>query len=452
MLGTSISDYAHPEDVVPLLRELKGKSSGMGIVSSFSLFEGGGGLTTTTSLDPATSTSTSTAAPAPLCANAGNPYTTTASTTTSSSSVNLYPVNIVQTTPRTVDLLFRARTKSGVYVWVECKGRLHVEPGKGRKAIILTARAKLLPKLKWGTVVEAGGLVRPVPATATAAASDPALGNDGERATKRVRVCSRASTGDGVNDPGGGGGGGGGCADDHEGSSPMPMPPPPVPPPPPPRMVEREFWCMVNPSGYFVNATAGVSDVLGWKEDDLLGRSLPSLISVSNTTRGPLPPSSSSHQAYQANEEDLRQAVFNELKRVARIGVNAPLPAHQQPNAHPAVQHYFTRAPSGTFVKMRVGMHHQSGRVVDVVVVLYAPCYEFPDVDGGHCQAVLGFVAVVVVVSIVIVNVVVNVVEGKEKAVDVKGESGVGEEDEGSGGAGDEAGWWSGIIRTGAIG
>ncbi|KIY47885.1 hypothetical protein FISHEDRAFT_44361, partial [Fistulina hepatica ATCC 64428] len=42
---------------------------------------------------------------------------------------------------RAVDLLFRARTKAGMYVWVECRGRLHIEPGKGRKAIVLSGRA-----------------------------------------------------------------------------------------------------------------------------------------------------------------------------------------------------------------------------------------------------------------------------------------------------------------------
>ncbi|KAJ7247683.1 hypothetical protein C8J57DRAFT_1240621 [Mycena rebaudengoi] len=43
---------------------------------------------------------------------------------------------------RTVDLVFRARTKGGRWVWVECRGRLHVEPGKGRKAIVLVGRAR----------------------------------------------------------------------------------------------------------------------------------------------------------------------------------------------------------------------------------------------------------------------------------------------------------------------
>ncbi|KAF7315996.1 White collar protein 1 [Mycena indigotica] len=43
---------------------------------------------------------------------------------------------------RVVDLLFRARTKQGAWVWVESRGRLHVEPGKGRKAIVMIGRAR----------------------------------------------------------------------------------------------------------------------------------------------------------------------------------------------------------------------------------------------------------------------------------------------------------------------
>ena len=44
--------------------------------------------------------------------------------------------------PRSVDLLYRARTKMGRYVWVECRDRLHVEPGKGKKVIILSGGAR----------------------------------------------------------------------------------------------------------------------------------------------------------------------------------------------------------------------------------------------------------------------------------------------------------------------
>ncbi|KAF8169881.1 hypothetical protein K438DRAFT_1854850 [Mycena galopus ATCC 62051] len=52
---------------------------------------------------------------------------------------------------RTVDLVFRARTKQGTWVWVECRGRLHVEPGKGRKAIVLVGRARGMAHVPPGT-------------------------------------------------------------------------------------------------------------------------------------------------------------------------------------------------------------------------------------------------------------------------------------------------------------
>ncbi|EIW78744.1 hypothetical protein CONPUDRAFT_167667 [Coniophora puteana RWD-64-598 SS2] len=60
--------------------------------------------------------------------------------------------------PRPVDAVFRARSKAGPYVWVECRGRLHVEPGKGRKAIILSARVKPMARLLWGSIAQGGGL------------------------------------------------------------------------------------------------------------------------------------------------------------------------------------------------------------------------------------------------------------------------------------------------------
>ena len=60
---------------------------------------------------------------------------------------------------RTVDLLFRARSKSEGYVWVESRGRLHVEPGKGRKAIILNGGVRSMPMMRWVDVVQGGGIV-----------------------------------------------------------------------------------------------------------------------------------------------------------------------------------------------------------------------------------------------------------------------------------------------------
>ena len=62
---------------------------------------------------------------------------------------------------RTVDLLFRACSKSEGYVWVESRGRLHVEPMKGRKAIILNGHVRPMPMIQWGDVVQGLGLFRP---------------------------------------------------------------------------------------------------------------------------------------------------------------------------------------------------------------------------------------------------------------------------------------------------
>ena len=61
-------------------------------------------------------------------------------------------------TARTVNLVFRIRRKSSGYVWIECTGRLHVEPGKGRKAVILSGRARDVPILPWDSVSRYGGL------------------------------------------------------------------------------------------------------------------------------------------------------------------------------------------------------------------------------------------------------------------------------------------------------
>ncbi|KAK7052200.1 white collar protein 1 [Favolaschia claudopus] len=57
---------------------------------------------------------------------------------------------------RIVDLVFRARTKQGSWVWVECRGRLHIEPGKGRKAIVLIGRARGMARVPLGTSLTGG--------------------------------------------------------------------------------------------------------------------------------------------------------------------------------------------------------------------------------------------------------------------------------------------------------
>lgn len=59
---------------------------------------------------------------------------------------------------RSVNLVFRIRHKTSGYVWIECAGRLHIEPGKGRKAVILSGRARSVPMLPWDSISRHGGL------------------------------------------------------------------------------------------------------------------------------------------------------------------------------------------------------------------------------------------------------------------------------------------------------
>ncbi|KAJ7574028.1 blue light receptor [Mycena floridula] len=107
LIGKSLSDFCYPADVVPVMRELKESSA---------TWSGS--------------------------ANADE---------------SLTPQNY-HSKPRAVDLLFRARIKEGRYVWLECRGRLYVEPGKGRKAIVLSGRAREMPALPWGAIARNGGV------------------------------------------------------------------------------------------------------------------------------------------------------------------------------------------------------------------------------------------------------------------------------------------------------
>ena len=171
MVGKSIADYAHPDDVVPLTRELKESSAtGSGPEGANSKINGPSG----TNLQAAS------------------------------------------TVPRSVNLLFRARTKMGRYVWVECRGRLHIEPGKGRKAIVLSGRAREMVALSWADVRFAGGLAR------------------GRRQTQ-------------------------GSAESGS-------------------FVEQEVWGMIAGHGKetltFLSVGKGSEDILGWSADELIGRSV----------------------------------------------------------------------------------------------------------------------------------------------------------------------------------
>lgn len=58
---------------------------------------------------------------------------------------------------KTVQLLFRVKRKNSTMLWLESSGRLHVEAGKTRKSIIFSGRMRDVSDLKWNTVELAGG-------------------------------------------------------------------------------------------------------------------------------------------------------------------------------------------------------------------------------------------------------------------------------------------------------
>ena len=132
LVGKGITDFCYEADKVPLIRELKESSSGPITGQGSSLGSAGG--------TPSTSQS--------AVDEGSSQYQTNGKSSQQMSSQS----------QRNVDLLFRILAKNGNYVWVECSGRLFVEPGKGRKAIILSGRVRSIPALRWQAVARAGGL------------------------------------------------------------------------------------------------------------------------------------------------------------------------------------------------------------------------------------------------------------------------------------------------------
>ncbi|GAA6055671.1 hypothetical protein JCM3770_003404 [Rhodotorula araucariae] len=57
-----------------------------------------------------------------------------------------------------VRLLYRIRRKHSGYVWIESMGKLHIEPGKGRKAVIAVARPRDVLQMNWNELRQSGGL------------------------------------------------------------------------------------------------------------------------------------------------------------------------------------------------------------------------------------------------------------------------------------------------------
>jgi hypothetical protein len=105
-MGKSISDIAHPSDIVPVMRELK---------------------ESTMQSQPPSLISSSTLA---------QHYLSQA---------------------KLVHLLYRVRRRDSGYVWLESTGRLHVESSKGRKSIVFSGRVRRQPMLPWSLIARDGG-------------------------------------------------------------------------------------------------------------------------------------------------------------------------------------------------------------------------------------------------------------------------------------------------------
>ncbi len=179
LLGIAIADVCHPSDVIPLLRELKDS-----------------------------------AAPTPSGPQSAPIVSDGTGVAEDQDRSEAQPI-------KTVDLLFRMRTKSKGYVWVECIGKLFTDAGKNRKAIILSGRICRMPSLQWEAISRAGGLS--VPYMHDLNVSPPL-------SSFTSPVCGARA--------------------------------------------EQEFWSVLSPRGIFLAASAGVRCLLGWGPGEVIGRSL----------------------------------------------------------------------------------------------------------------------------------------------------------------------------------
>lgn len=142
LVGRSVSEMCHPADRVPLERELK--DAGVAQAGTVRLlyrmrvgphFASSSPGATTSFASPSTSAFASTAS------SFASGSTMVSPAFASSSASPAYPSIFAPSAPE--------------YVWIEAAGRLHLEAGKGRKAIIMCARRVRVPARPHGGV---GGL------------------------------------------------------------------------------------------------------------------------------------------------------------------------------------------------------------------------------------------------------------------------------------------------------
>ncbi|KAI6106899.1 PAS domain-containing protein [Pisolithus croceorrhizus] len=303
LVGRSIADVCHPADLVPLMRELK-----EGSVSA------GGTLGTSGSCPP------------------GSPGD------------GAHPLGV----PKPVDLLFRAAPKTAVhplppfspstsapalttntvtpvassdiptesdasdpgstsrpYIWLECRGRLHVEPGKGRKAIILSGRARWMPTVRWDTIKCVGG----VGVGILGGSSSPEPKPQAVPAGQGSKAVSLAEA--------------------------------------------QEFWALLAPAGTFLVASAGVRDVLGWGVGEIIGRSLWGMVADGMASGVAIPVRVETELARLSEEEVIAETgnpkpTVLSVTLVARSGHTVPVRIvfYRTPRAH-------THLPTGGLANPR---------------------------------------------------------------------------------------------------
>ncbi|KAG9313649.1 hypothetical protein JVU11DRAFT_5981 [Chiua virens] len=227
LVGRSISDVCHPADLVPLMRELKeGSVNGL---NTGGAGEVGSSTGAASNLVPKSVDLLFRALP-----KASASHLSPGTQETSLEHGDFRPTTSSESpiSPRTTCSKDSSNGKPPPYVWLECRGRLHVEPGKGRKAIILSGRTRWMPVVRWASVDKAGGI--------------GSIHRRGQDLSDTPHVI----TGSRFNEMSSGEGTGAGSID------------------------SLEFWALLSSQGTFLVASASVRDVLGWGTSEVIGRSI----------------------------------------------------------------------------------------------------------------------------------------------------------------------------------
>lgn len=254
LVGKSLADLAHKADIVPLMRELKESSSPLGGI-------GGGGPPI--SAHPLGSSS--------VAGKTGSSSALSSAVSPDSASSLAHTHSPYHHATKAVDLLFRMRHKSGAFVWVESRGRLHVEPGKGRKAIILCGRVREMPRLDWARVESAGGVRLPVTST-SAPVSTPAPVAEARGSQQGAAQESEKGGGKGQQDQDIRQRGGKEGEEEEEEEEEQQD-----------AETDREMWGLVSGAGTFLFVGVAVKDVLGWGAGEVIGRAISDFIVPGST-------------------------------------------------------------------------------------------------------------------------------------------------------------------------